>query len=117
LHLVIVLASSYDNLPIQYPRSPLSEAHRTLSIQHDKDLDKLGDIDRALVDQAFDTRVYKRFRQVMPLIKIDMLGGQDYRNRLQDFVEDMDLCEKLALCRDLDVWEVSQESAKRTTVY
>lgn len=65
-----------------------------------------------MVNRTFDTAVYARFRQIMPLPKIEVLEGRRFTNRLGDLVRDMELCERLARDGDFDEWEVGGQVVK-----
>jgi hypothetical protein len=107
LHLVVVLAKSYDTLPIPYPRISLAESYSELQEEFQNQADStLSQISHKSVDQAFDERIHARFRQMMPLAKIEILSGEAFRRRWDGFVEDIGWVEELARCGDFDVWEV-----------
>ena len=61
-----------------------------------------------MVDHAFDERIYARFRQMMPLAKIEILSDEGFRRRWDGFVEDIGWVEGLARCGDFGVWEVRE---------
>jgi hypothetical protein len=93
-------------MPIPYPTTPLSKSYHALEpfLTHPT---LLSEEERAMVDRTFDTAVYARFRQIMPLPKIEILEGRRFTDRLGDLVRDMELCERLARDGDFDEWEVS----------
>jgi len=105
-HLIVVLAASYQTLPIPYPSTPLSESYHILEPLLAQS-PPLNEDEQTCVDRTFDMTVYLRFRQIMPLPKIDILSGKRFTDQLGDLVRDIGLCEKLAKCGDFDEWEVS----------
>lgn len=92
-------------MPILYPTKPLSESYHSLEPFLARPT-ALSEEERATVDRTFDTAVYARFRQIMPLPKIEILEGKRFTDRLGDLVRDMELCERLARDGDFDEWEV-----------